>query len=222
MQIIPGVHQITCLAVNTFLIVEEKLALVDTGYPGSASKIAGYIKQLGRSTKELELIIITHNHLDHAGGLTRLRKMTLAKVAVGKADLGDSGFSYPWYYKAMLPIIRPLFLAKPDNVDIQLVGGETLSPLGGLRIIATPGHTPGGISLYSPAKGLLIAGDIINHRTKELKLPPGDFSSNMEQAKESIKRLARLDFDTLCFGHGKPIVGGASDKLREWIERKRL
>ena len=222
MEVIPGVHQITSLMVNMIVIVEERLTLVDTGFPGSAGRIASYINRLGRSIKEIELIIITHNHLDHAGGLSSLRKMTRAKVAAGKADLGTSGLSYPWYLKGIMPTLRPLFLAKPGEVDIPLEGGETLSPLGGLEVIPTPGHTPGSISLYSPGKKLLIVGDTINHRTKDMRLPPRDFSSNMGQAKDSIKMLARLDFETLCFGHGRPIISGASARLREWIERKGL
>lgn len=229
MQVIPEVHQITIRSTNIFLIVEEKLTLVDTGFRGSAGKIADYINRLGRSIKELDLIIITHNHLDHVGGLPELRKMTPAKVAVGKADLSESesGLPYPrCYLKLMhippIAIFRPLVYAKPSEVDIQLVGGEVLSPLSGLKVIQTPGHTPGSISLFSPKKKLLIVGDTLNNRLKALRLPPKDISSNLPQAIDSVKRLAQIDFDILCCGHGKPVIGGASTRVRDWIERKGL
>jgi len=229
MQVIPEVHQITIRSTNIFLIVEEKLTLVDTGFCGSAGKIADYINRLGRSIKELGLIIITHNHLDHVGGLPELRKMTPAKVAVGKADLSESesGLPYPrCYLKLMhippIAIFRPLVYAKPSEVDIHLVGGEVLSPLSGLEVIQTPGHTPGSISLFSPKKKLLIVGDTLNNRLKALRLPPKDISSNLPQAIDSVKRLAQIDFDILCCGHGKPIIGGASARVRDWIERKGL
>lgn len=229
MQVIPGVHQITLRCVNIILIVEEKLTLVDTGFRGSSSKIADFISRLGRSIEEVSLIIITHNHLDHVGGLPRLRRITSAKVAVHRADLSDSesGLPYPGYLRKLMQIpfiavFRPLVYAKPGDVDIQLAGGEILPPLGGLKVIPTPGHTPGSISLFSPQKKLLIVGDAINNRHRDFRLPPKSISSDLSQAIDSIKRLAQLDFDTLCCGHGKPIVSRASARVRDWIKRQGL
>lgn len=211
------------------LIVEERLTLVDTGFRGSSGKIADLISHLGRSIEELGLIIITHNHLDHVGGLPELRKITQARVAAGKADLSEneSGLPYPGYLRRLMrfppiAIFRPLVYARPSEVDTHLVGDEVLSPLGGLRVIPTPGHTPGSISLYSPAKKLLIVGDAINNRHKDIRLPPKDISSSLPQAIDSIKRLARLDFETLCCGHGRPIIGGASARIRGWIKAQGL
>ncbi len=229
MEVIPGVYQITSRMTNVILIAEDRLTLVDAGFRGAAGKIASYINSLGRSINELELIIITHNHLDHVGGLPELRKMTRAKVAVGKADLSEreSGLPYPRYliklmHFPLIALLRPLVYARPGEVDIRLEGGEVLGPLGGLLVVPTPGHTPGSISLYSQTKKLLIVGDAINNRLRDLRLPPKDLSTDMGQAKDSIKRLARLDFDTICFGHGRPIIGGAQARLREWMEGKGL
>jgi len=227
MQVIPGVHQITHRCVNIILIVEGKLTLIDTGFRGSASRIADYISRLGRSVEEVELIIITHNHLDHIGGLPALKKMTPARVAVHKDDLSEdeSGLPYPGYLRRMmkLPLVslfRPLVYARPGDVDIQLAGGEVLPPLGGLEVIHTPGHTPGGISLFSAERKLLIVGDMLNTRHRDIIPPAKMVSSDLPQAIEEVKRLAQLDFDTLCCGHGRPVVGGASARVRDWIKRR--
>jgi glyoxylase-like metal-dependent hydrolase (beta-lactamase superfamily II) len=229
MLVIPGVHQITVRCVNIVLIVEETLTLVDTGFRGSHRKIIDYIRRLGRSVEEVSLIIITHNHLDHVGGLPVLRNFSSAKVALHKADLSDSesGLPYPGYLIKLMhlppiSILRPFVYAKPSDVDLQLAGGEVLPTLGGLEVIHTPGHTPGSISLFSAKKRLLIVGDAINNRHRDFRPPPKDVSSDLSQAIESIKRLARLDFENLCCGHGRPIVGGASARLKDWVRRRGL
>lgn len=229
MEILPGVYQITIRSTNIFLIVEEKITVVDTGFRGSAKRIVKAIRDIGRSADEISLIIITHNHLDYIGGLSGLRKLTSAKVAIHKADLSYSkgGLPYPGYLKNLMKIpfitvFWPLVYAKPDDIDIQLEGGEVLLPLDGLEVIHTPGHTPGSISLFSPKKRLLMVGDTMNSSHRDLWLTPRSISSDISQARESVKRLARLDFDILCCGHGKPIIGGASARLQDWIKRKGL
>ena len=227
MQVIPRVHQITHRCVNIILIVEEKLTLIDTGFRGSASRIADYISRLGRSVEEVELIIITHNHLDHVGGLPALRQMTPARVAVHRDDLSEdeSGLPYPKYIQRLLKLplvslLRPLVYARVGDVDIQLAGGEVLPPLGGLEVIHTPGHTPGSISLFSPARKLLIVGDMLNTRHRDIIPPAKMVSIDLPQAIKEVKRLAQLDFEVLCCGHGRPVVGGASARVRDWIKRR--
>jgi len=226
-EIIPHVYQITSRRVNIILIAEEKLTLVDTGFRGSSSKVISFIHSLGRSVKEISLIIITHNHLDHVGGLPELRNLTTAKVAAHKADISQRQLLYPRIVQMLLHIppfslFRPLIYAKPSDVDIQLEGGETLSPLGGLKVIHTPGHTPGSISLFSPQKKLLIVGDALNKRHKNIRLPPKFVSTDLPQAIDSIKRIAQLDFDILCFGHGRPLTEDASAKVQDLIKKQGL
>jgi glyoxylase-like metal-dependent hydrolase (beta-lactamase superfamily II) len=230
MQVIPGLHQITLRCVNIFLIVEDRLMLVDTGFRGSGKHIAKYIESLGRSVDEIGLIILTHNHLDHVGGLPELKKLApQASVALHKDDLNpdDNHLPYPELVLKILKLplaslYRPLVYARPGDVDKPLAGGEVLPPLGGLEVIPTPGHTPGGISLYSSGKKVLFVGDMLNNRHRDF-IPPDRFISlDYPKAVESVKELAQLDFDVLCCGHGRPIVGGAGDYVRRWLKRRGL
>jgi len=73
-EIIPNVYQLSIRAVNVIVIAEERLTLVDTGLYGSSAQIVDFISHLGRSVEEIGLIIITHNHFDHIGGLAELKE----------------------------------------------------------------------------------------------------------------------------------------------------
>jgi glyoxylase-like metal-dependent hydrolase (beta-lactamase superfamily II) len=227
MEIIPHVYQITLMgAINIILIAEEELTLIDTGFRGSASQIISFIRRLGRSPEEISLIIITHNHLDHAGGLAELKRFTRAKVALHKADIStdESQLPPPPIAGKLLSIppftrLRHLIYVQSNQVDIQLKGGEVFSPLGGLEVIHTPGHTAGSISLFSAKKRLLMVGDALNKRYRSIQLPLKMISADLTQAADSARRIAQLDFDILCFGHGKPITRDASAMVKQLIRK---
>ena len=221
LEIVPHVYQLSFRGANVILLVEEELTLIDTGFPGSSSQIVRFIQSLGRSVEEVGLIIITHNHLDHTGGLTELRKLTKAKVAAHKADIDDAenqsaNFKTKQGLTRILPFIHSVFSVRLNDVDTQLTGGEVLKSLGGLEVIHTPGHTPGSISLFSAQNRLLIVGDALNKRHW---LPPRMVSTDGQQAIDSIRRMAELDFDILCYGHGRPLVRDARARMQRWLEK---
>ena len=227
MEILSSVHRLVFKGVNLLLIAEEKLTLIDTGLRGNLPAIERYLKKLGRSIEELDLIIITHNHLDHSGAAVELVRASGATLAVHEADLSDteSGLPYPAFAKKALrlPLVSTLgsfSFPEPDQVAFKLKGGEILSPLGGLEVIHTPGHTPGSISLYSRSRRMLVVGDLINHRLPSMRLPPRSVCSDMSQVLSSINRLSELDFDVMCFGHGRPIIKGAKQQLMELLESR--
>ena len=85
----------------------------------------------------------------------------------------------------------------------------------GLRVVTTPGHTAGSISVLDPAGGLLVAGDALRTDAGKAALPGAQFTIDMAQAKRSIVKLGGLAFDTLLVGHGEPIAGGASASVAE-------
>ena len=64
-----------------------------------------------------------------------------------------------------------------------------------------------------------MVGDAINHRHKTLRLPPKMASTNLRQAADSVKELAQLDFDILCFGHGRPLTTNARTEVQELIDK---
>jgi len=204
-RISPEIYQITVLGANMILIAEEKLTLIDTGYRGSGPHIIEFIEQLGHSPRDISHIILTHNHIDHVGGLAELKPFTsAAKVAIHRTDIGQR---------------KNLPSARLEDVDIQLEGGEILDVLGGLEIIHTPGHTPGSICLFSKKNGLLIVGDAIRKRRNILHIPYKSISFDIGQAVESVRRIARLDCEVICFGHGLPLTDDVPGKLQDLVTR---
>jgi len=224
-EIIPNVYQLTIRGVNITVIAEEELTLIDTGFRGSSPRVINFIHSLGRSVREISLILITHHHPDHIGSLVEFRKFApQAEVAIHEADLSlDSQLLLPKVIRTVLhfPLfsaLEPLLNPKLGEVTLKLKGGEVLRPLGTLKVIHTPGHTPGSISLFSPQRKLLIVGDTINSRYRNLRLPPKSVSSSLSQAINSIAALAQLDFEILCCGHGKPLTQDAKAKVQKLIK----
>jgi len=218
-EIIPGVYQLSgwfgarVWGANVFLLVGDDLTLVDTGFSGRAKQILRKVQRLGYSPSDITNIIITHHHGDHVGGLATLKKATQAKVVAHPADapyidgrLPQPGPESPrWLSKAFAPF-GWLWATTPVAVDVLVNDGDELPILGGITILHTPGHTPGSISLLLQHKGVVIVGDVLAHRLFRLKLPSRGFTVDIAQEILSIKRVASLEFDTICFGHGPPIV----------------
>ncbi len=225
-EVTPDVYQLTVKGVNIILFAEKELTLIDTGFPGSATQVAGLLHSLGRSLAEISLIILTHNHLDHAGGLAELKKLTRAKVAAHKADITGNKHRPPNAVEGQkqVPIVfnnalHSVFSVKFSDVDIPLAGGEILAPRGGLEVIHTPGHTPGSISLFSPKDRLLIAGDALRNHSQTLHIPPKMVSHNQTQAVDSIRKMLQSDFAILCCGHGQPLTADPRAQVQHLVSK---
>jgi glyoxylase-like metal-dependent hydrolase (beta-lactamase superfamily II) len=225
-EIVPGVYQLSGGGTNLYVITEQELTLIDSGLPGSVTGITDFVRRIGRSVEDIGSIIITHNHIDHIGAVQDLRSLTDVKVFIHKAALSESDTdpSYPQGLGRLLRVpflhrVRRHFMLEPGDIDVQLEGREVLSPLGGLRVVPTPGHTPGSISLYASEHKLLFVGDALQRRRKKLRLPAKMVSTDMEEAIASVKVIAELDLEIICFGHGRPLFEDAHSRLVALIER---
>jgi glyoxylase-like metal-dependent hydrolase (beta-lactamase superfamily II) len=104
----------------------------------------------------------------------------------------------------------------PARVDLMLDDGDELPVFGGMRVVHAPGHTPGSISLHFPSRGVLVVGDAMQHKLGRLMLPSKLFSQDLSEAAASIRKIATLDFGTLCFSHFRTIMNGADRRVREF------
>jgi glyoxylase-like metal-dependent hydrolase (beta-lactamase superfamily II) len=228
LEIVPGLFQISVSYNNVFLVVEQNLTLIDTGFRNCIPHITGLIHKLGRSPEEIKLVVLSHNHIDHTGGLSELKKLAKFTVAAHRADVciqEDVVQYFPGNIAGMilkipgLALLRHRLVLDTSNVDTIMDGGEVFDIMGGMRVIYTPGHTYGSISLYFPAHKLLLAGDALGKRGGELWLPRKSVSTDMQQAAESIKAISKLDVDILCTGHGYPHTKNAHEKMQTLVNQ---
>lgn len=221
MEIISNVHRIPGVrGTNAYLLIDHTLTLVDTGMPGNAEAILGYVRHLNFAFVDLARIIITHHHVDHVGSAAAIKRRAMPVVSAHPADAPVISGEYPQPPPRGMPmrllfrLVPAMSRFDPVAVDVPLETGDHLDVLGGGTILHVPGHTPGAIAVHFPAERLLICGDAINHRGNRLAPPPKPFTEDMKQAVASLHRLAELDFEVLCPGHGDPIVGRADEQVR--------
>jgi glyoxylase-like metal-dependent hydrolase (beta-lactamase superfamily II) len=224
-QITPGLWEVPIGFVNAFLLdTGDGLALIDTGLAGSAPKILDAVRSIGRQPAEIRHILVTHCHSDHAGGLAELKRLTGAPATMHPTDAAMVRQG-----KAIRPL-RPApgpinalvcrFLlptapteVEPAEIEHEVADGEALP--GGLRTIHVPGHCAGQLAFLWPEHGgVLIAADAAAN-VFGLALSP--LYEDVAEGRRSLARLAALDFDIACFGHGKPIRSGASRRFgQKW------
>lgn len=211
---------------NVFLLVGDTLTLIDTGFKGRSTHIIRELARLGYSPADITRIIITHHHADHTGSLATLKEVTRAKVIAHPADapyidgsLPQPGPANPEWLGDILAPIHGLWATLPVAVDRLVSDGDELPILGGIKILHTPGHTPGSISLFLKREGLVIVGDVLSRSTLGLSLPSKAFTTNLAQEIQSIRRLASLDFNLIGFGHGLALTRNARRAVYDFAGR---
>ncbi len=181
--------------VSAYVLVRgNRAAIVDTGTEGSADAIGQSLQDLGLTYNDVEDLILTHHHGDHAGSIGEVSRRAInAAIHAGEADLSSIGADG-------LGDISPL------------VGGEDVF---GFEMVATPGHTAGHMAAIDHAAGLLIAGDALFTEAGAVTEAPERFTSDIDLSRDSIRSLADLTFNTLLVGHGEPIEAEADRAVQQ-------
>jgi len=221
----------------TILYDEESWALVDTGMPGSASAIRELARQAGIVGRPLRTILLTHQDIDHIGGLPGMLADEREPVAV-MAHPDDEGAingtepmikMNPERLNGLLQQLSEeartqfeqafLHPSRP-NVTRTIIDGETLPIAEGLTVIHTPGHTPGHVCLYHQASKTLIAGDAMVVACGQLSGPNPSVTPKLEQALDSLNKLGKFDIAQVVCYHGGLVQGGINERIAELKGRK--
>lgn len=224
---------------NVFLdlLVGDRIALVDTGVTHTPSEVLQpALAEMGLALSDVDVILNTHAHLDHAGGNGEMKTLTSASIYLHRDDLFMAESVEAQVQFMTAPLIA---LGLPEDVvkeraehttvctgravgaDVLLSEGDTVDLGKGivLRVVHNPGHTPGSISYFWESEGMLLSGDGV----QGIGSRPGGYPLYFDACsyRRSLTKLSQMDFRSLRLGHAymggtlinEPIKKGEDCKL---------
>ncbi len=227
-KIASGLYTFTGLILGRVYLIQDPdgLTIIDAGLPFAAGRIIAQIRAAGKRPGSVKRILVTHGHPDHVGALPRLKEMTGAQVIASVKERAVIEGRKPIKRKPLEKLSALQRLTRPPRVTLKgtvvdrTVGDGDIVPevMGGLRVVATPGHTPGHISFWQPVRRVLFCGDVIA-ASLGMRLPSPSWTVDMDENRRSIQRLAELDAAIVCFGHGLPLTLDAARMMRDFARR---
>ncbi len=184
------------LRTNTYIVCDERTKeamVIDPG--GEAERIVEVLDILG--VEEIRYIFLTHCHADHIGGIHDLKEAKGGKILISREDsegLYNKEISLADYVNMQIPDLEAD--SRIDDEDLIHVGDIEF------KVISTPGHTKGSVSLYCEKERLIFTGDTLFSGTwGRTDLPTGNFGEIMASISD---KLMLLPEETICYpGHGK-------------------
>ena len=220
-EIVPGVFTFTKLMVGrVYLLTEgDGLTLIDTSIASAGKKILAQLRDAGHELASVKRILITHAHPDHVGSVAELKKATGAQLIVpeGERAVVDGEIPVP---RAPTFIKPPKTMFKDMKADQTLADGDVLADVfAGLQAVSTPGHAPGHMAYWQPERRILFCGDAIFNAPRKARLPYKILTVDMAENIRSIAKLAALEPEVICFGHGKPVTQNAAQFLKDFAKK---
>jgi hydroxyacylglutathione hydrolase len=214
--------------VQAFLVRGKRDLLVDTGTPGSAPRLRAALARLGTGPDRLSLVVITHGHLDHFGGLAGIAPSLACPVAVHRED---AEVLLEGRQRPSIPV-NPLFSAlmrfaprqsgdaarQGIEPDILIDGPLDLAPYGvdGTAEL-TPGHTAGSVSLFL-AGWEVIVGDALRGAIGLPASPRWPFVvEDFDENRRSVDRVLERQPSRIWTSHGGPLD---PDSARRFTDRR--
>jgi glyoxylase-like metal-dependent hydrolase (beta-lactamase superfamily II) len=221
----PGVWRIPLLGdyVNGFMLRDDdgQVTLVDMGMASSGPKVMAALEAVGSAPRDVTRLLLTHCHPDHAGGAAHVSRETgrpvdvhvddAAYVRSGTQPEGDPSSRIGRLFRR-LPEPR----VEPVTVGEELTDGQVVPVAGGIRVVHTPGHSPGHASYLHEDSGVLITGDAI-FNVLGMRWPPKLLCTNYVMTQETAHRLGELEYSTAAFTHGPEIRENPRAAIRRFL-----
>jgi hydroxyacylglutathione hydrolase len=204
-------------SVNAYLIGD---VLVDAGFSWQAGRVLSAVR--GRVVTSH---VVTHAHVDHAGGTRKVVDALGVPVHVGERDVPGmrEGSAGPLAVPAPLRRIGNAYSRFPPVAEAApLHAGDAVGD--GFVVLDTPGHSVGHISLWRERDRVLICGDVVNSMSlvttrPGLQEPPAIFTPDPVRNRQSIRMIADLEPRLVLVGHGPPLKRNAAATLRNFAGR---
>ncbi len=189
--------------VYSYLILGKRIFLIDCGVASSRDVIFDYIRETGRDPLEISAAIITHAHPDHMGGASAIKEETGCGIICHEEDAAWIEDVDRQYMERPVPGFRSL-VEGPVKVDLRVKDGDILKFDDGntLRIIHTPGHSKGHISLVCEEDDALFCGDVI---PVPASLPI--YEDALASVRSIRKLMALSGLKALCPAWDEPLFG---------------
>lgn len=227
-QVVP----IVTVGGNAYLVKGRHIALVDTLIPQAFKKIVRVLTENGLSIGDVEYVLITHNHFDHAGNAARIKELSGAVMIAGAEDASViegtelvppmSDLSAVGRVMGRLPDswLRKYQKLDPVRIDRKVEAGDTIEELG-LEVLGLPGHTSGGVGYLDRDGKRAFIGDMMSYFFGRPGMPALCASRSLDEIYRSQELLADLGLETAYPGHGKIIEPDASKIIGLYAGKKK-
>jgi len=202
----------------SLVVINNELTLVDTGYPHLLALIEKEIVNSGYEMNSLKNIFITHYDIDHIGALHSFKEKypwikIIASDIESKYISGEIKSERLAQAEAMLKVmpneyiefgkwfIQQLKNLKHAPIDIKVHDGDVILN-NSCKVIATPGHTSGHMSLYFPNLNAVITGDAAVYENQKLAIANPHFCLDIVSAEQSLSKIKALNATTYYCYHG--------------------
>jgi glyoxylase-like metal-dependent hydrolase (beta-lactamase superfamily II) len=232
-QVADGVHRLATRYTNWYLLeAGGRLTVLDAGLPGDWRDFSSALARLGHEPADIDAVLITHHHPDHAGNAERLRSSYGSRVLSHPADSpylrGERRLSrrrvvrflwHPWYVVYMLHLLANGVTRVPAVAQLDdFADGDVLDVPGSPHVVHAPGHTAGSCALFVENRSLLFSGDALvtldmtRGRTGP-QIIRGPHTEDSDLAMESLETLAATNAEKVLPGHGEPWPHGVKSAV---------
>ncbi len=227
MRLAPSLHRLGEETVGCYLVEEAgAVTIIDAGVPAYYADLTAELAAMGRTIDDVQALVLTHGHDDHRGFAERLRAEHAVPVSIHQVDAalargearnpsaGMGEYRVGSLLRYMLWLMRHGGMRTKALTTVGTFDpGATLDVPGALRVIPTPGHTPGSVTFHAPGHDALFVGDalatdaLINGRRGPQVCP---FAADPDDALASLANVEHFEAHWLLPGHGSPWTNGVA------------